>query len=455
MQTPIYDFVQNYIAGGTARMHMPGHKGTGPLGFERWDITEIAGADALYEADGIIAQSEQNAAQLFGSAATYYSTEGSSQCIRAMLHLAVLNGQNGGERPLILAARNAHKAFLYACALLDLEVSWLWPQPGPQAALWSCPVSAHQLETALSALPRTPAAVYITSPDYLGQTADIAALAAVCHRFGTLLLVDNAHGAYLHFLSSPCHPLDLGADLCCDSAHKTLPALTGGAYLHLAKSAAHLRPYAKQALMLFGSTSPSYLILESLDLVNRALSGPLPAALQALALDLAARKARLSAAGVSVMPGEALKLSIHTAAMGLTGLQAADALRRQGLEPEFADRDFLVCMVSPGNTSAELDRLEAALLSLPRTAPLPLPQRCFAPLPRAMSIRAACLAPSEEVPLGHALGRVCAAPAVSCPPAIALAVSGEVLTRQALALFEACGQQSVFVVKDCAAKNEF
>ena len=182
---------------------------------------------------------------------------------------------------------------------------------------------------------------------------------------------------------------------------------------------------------------------------------PLPAALQALALDLAARKARLSAAGVSVMPGEALKLSIHTAAMGLTGLQAADALRRQGLEPEFADRDFLVCMVSPGNTSAELDRLEAALLSLPRTAPLPLPQRCLAPLPRAMSIRAACLAPSEEVPLGHALGRVCAAPAVSCPPAIALAVSGEVLTRQALALFEACGQQSVCVVKDCAAKNEF
>ena len=90
-------------------MHMPGHKGTGPLGFERWDITEIAGADALYEADGIIAQSEQNAAQLFGSAATYYSTEGSSQCIRAMLHLAVLNGQNGGERPLILAARNVHK----------------------------------------------------------------------------------------------------------------------------------------------------------------------------------------------------------------------------------------------------------------------------------------------------------------------------------------------------------
>ena len=240
---------------------------------------------------------------------------------------------------------------------------------------------------------------------------------------------------------------------------------------HVGKTAAHgkieeilrrspdrvnrLCPYAKQALMLFGSTSPSYLILESLDLVNRALSGPLPAALQALALDLAARKARLSAAGVSVMPGEALKLSIHTAAMGLTGLQAADALRRQGLEPEFADRDFLVCMVSPGNTSAELDRLEAALLSLPRTAPLPLPQRCFAPLPRAMSIRAACLAPSEEVPLGHALGRVCAAPAVSCPPAIALAVSGEVLTRQALALFEACGQQSVFVVKDCATKNEF
>ncbi len=114
MTTPIVDFVRQYAQSGTARLHMPGHKGQSLLGCEPWDITEIRGADELYEAEGIIAQSEANATRLFGTAHTYYSTEGSSQCIRAMLCLALQGAPRTGKRPVLLAARNAHKALLYA-----------------------------------------------------------------------------------------------------------------------------------------------------------------------------------------------------------------------------------------------------------------------------------------------------------------------------------------------------
>ena len=227
MNTPIADFVRGYDGSGTARLHMPGHKGRPFLGCEHLDITEVKGADALYEADGIIAESEKNAGALFGSGRTLYSTEGSSQCIRAMLYLA-LTCRPAGAAPVIVATRNVHKAFVYAAALLDFEVVWLWPE-GDSQSLCGCPVSPEGLEKTLAELDQPPAAVYLTSPDYLGGMADIASLAQVCHRHDTVLAVDNAHGAYLHFLDPAVHPLDLGADICCDSAHKTLPVLTGGA----------------------------------------------------------------------------------------------------------------------------------------------------------------------------------------------------------------------------------
>ena len=110
MDTPILDFLKGYQIEGMSRLHMPGHKGAGPLGCEEWDITEVKGADSLYEAEGIIARSEANAARLFGSGPTLYSTEGSSQCIRAMLTLALQN-RPAGSGPVVLAGRNAHRSF--------------------------------------------------------------------------------------------------------------------------------------------------------------------------------------------------------------------------------------------------------------------------------------------------------------------------------------------------------
>jgi arginine/lysine/ornithine decarboxylase len=445
MTTPVADFVRAYIAANPVRLHMPGHKGTGPLGCEGLDITEIPGADALYEADGILAQSEANATALFGTRRTFYSTEGSSQCVRAMLALALWQRPaDAVGRPVIVAARNVHKSFLYAAALLDLDVVWLYPDGGSRS-ICACDVSPEALERMLADV--SPCAVYLTTPDYLGGQCDVAALAAVCHRHGTLLLVDNAHGAYLKFLSPSQHPMDLGADLCCDSAHKTLPVLTGGAYLHVSRCApAGCAENGKRALALFGSTSPSYLILQSLDLCNAQLAADWPERLRETVRRLEVLREQLREHGWVVSQTDPLKVTLDCAASGWDGRRLAAKLREHRIECEYADRDDLVLMATPDNPPEDLSRLLAALGTRGDTAPLPRPLLPCVRAEQAVTIREGMLRPHVLVPAEQALGRICAAPTVACPPAIPIAVTGERITADAVALFARYGIEQVEVL---------
>ena len=459
--TPIADFVRGYAASDTSRLHMPGHKGRGPLGCEGLDLTEIAGADELYEAEGIIARSEANTARLFGTAGTWYGTEGSSQCIRAMLFLALQAAPNGSQRPVLLAARNAHKALLYAAALLDIDVEWLWPPAGPDASLCACPVDPAALAAALERMEQAgqrPFAVYLTSPDYLGGVQDVAALAPLCHAHGVPLLVDNAHGAYLRFLPGGSrHPIDLGADLCCDSAHKTLPVLTGGAYLHAGHGMLRPDPAAvREAMCLFGSTSPSYLILQSLDLCAGALAGDWPARLADCVARLDGLKQDLSGLCPGlVRPSEPLKLVLDGAAVGRSGGALADLFRAHRVECEYADTRYLVLMFAPDNLPRDFDRVRAAAaraVSCPGTdsAPGDLSPAVWTALARqarpACSIRQAVFARQERIPARDAAGRVCALPTVACPPAIPIAVSGEEIGPAAVELFRYYGIETVSVI---------
>lgn len=417
---------------------MPGHKGKAFLGPEGLDITEVSGADSLYAADGIIRRSEENASRLFGCP-TFYSAEGSSQCIRAMLYLAMLQAKEEGRRPLIAAARNVHKAFLSAVALLGLEVAWLWPEEG---SYLSCGVSPRALEELLRS--EKPTAVYLTSPDYLGNMADIGPLSEICHRYGALLLVDNAHGAYLRFLEDSLHPMDLGADMCCDSAHKTLPVLTGGAYLHIAPAPGAGR--AKEALALFGSTSPSYLILQSLDMANVYLES-YPPRLRVFLEGLEALKAALRQAGFRLLGREPMKLTLAAKAFGYLGTELAELLRHGGIECEFADPDVLVLMVTPENTEEDLDRLRAALLAIPRKAPIETPPAMPGRGEQVLSVREAMLSPWERIPVAASEGRILASPSVGCPPAVPIAVCGQRIGKETIECFRYYGIESVAVVK--------
>ena len=446
MKTPIFDFVKAYADKDISRFHMPGHKGKQILGCESMDITEIDGADVLAHANGIIEESEKYASELFGTENSFYSTEGSSLAIKAMLGLVARTSVHSGVRPRILAARNAHKAFLYACALLDLEVEWLYPEM--LTHICNCHITPRQVENALKNSQSLPMAVYLTSPDYLGNIADIKGIADVCHGYGIPLLVDNAHGAYLRFLSPSRHPIDLGADLCCDSAHKTLPVLTGGAYLHISKKAdPRFCVMARDMLSVFASTSPSYLILSSLDLCNRYLADHYSERLQTCVRRIEQTKSIIRSLGFCIEPTEPLKMVIHGANAGYTGTELATQLREHKIEVEFSDEEYLVLMISPENQEHDFLRLEEAFSQLSiRTAISTKEAFTLQKHERVLSVREAIFSLHERIPIEKAEGRICASPTVSCPPAIPIAVSGERISYNTVKLLRRYGIKEIEVV---------
>lgn len=443
MNTPIADFVKKYIKSDFSRFHMPGHKGQKFLGMEQLDITEISGADVLNDASGIILESEKNASRLFKTGATVYATEGSTAAIYAMLALIK---KEDVDRQVILAVRNVHKAFVQGCALCDFDVNWLMPKEN--TSLLKCEITADLVEQGIVNSSKKPAAVYITSPDYLGNILDIPEISEVCKKYDIPLLVDNAHGAYLGFLKESLHPVHLGATVCCDSAHKTLPVLTGGAYLHIAKDApSGFAEKAKAKLALFTSTSPSYLILQSLDLCNKYLADGFEKKLEKCIAKVKGVKKYIEKKGFAVLETEPLKITIDAKKSGYTGCEIAEVLRKNRIEPELCDDDFVVLMATPQNKNKDFKRLKKVFYTLipeeqikAEPITLPVPQM-------KMSIREAVFSDFEEIAAEDAEGRICATPSVSCPPAVPIAVSGEVITKETIKLFKKYGIKNIKVVK--------
>ena len=442
MKTPIVSFLKSYQEKSPVRMHMPGHKGAGILGFEGMDLTEIYGADELFAAEGIIKESEQNASSLFGCP-TYYSTQGSTLCIQTMCTILCQDAKSKGKTPKILAGRNAHRSFIHAAALLDFEIEWLYGN----SDYLSCKIHAEDLEKAI--IESHPTAVYLTNPDYLGNLLDIKSLANVCKKHNVLLAIDNAHGAYLRFLEPSLHPIDLGADLCCDSAHKTLPVLTGGAYLHLSDSLNQVwKNDVKHFMEYFSSTSPSYLIMASLDATNEVLDTTFKKSLSECIQRVDVLKNALIQHGYTILSGEPMKITISTKEFGYTGNEIANFLMECDIYPEFYDSDYIVLMPSPYNTKDDLKRLETCLCKIERKSVV---FNSFSKLERAkkvMNVRQALFAPSKMIEVSKSLGQVCSSVTVSCPPAILPVIPGEVISESSVEVMKYYGIETVRVVKE-------
>ena len=442
MKTPIVSFLKSYQEKSPVRMHMPGHKGAGILGFEGMDLTEIYGADELFAAEGIIKESEQNVSSLFGCP-TYYSTQGSTLCIQTMCTILCQDAKSKGKKPKILAGRNAHRSFIHAAALLDFDIEWLYGN----SDYLSCKINAKDLEKKI--VENNPTAVYLTNPDYLGNLLDIKALASICKKYNVLLAIDNAHGAYLRFLKDSLHPIDLGADLCCDSAHKTLPVLTGGAYLHLSDSLNQVwKNDVKHFMEYFSSTSPSYLIMASLDAANDVLDTTFKKSLSECIQRVDGLKNALIQHGYTILSGEPMKITISTKEFGYTGNEIANLLMECDIYPEFYDSDYIVLMPSPYNTKDDFERLQKCLCGIERKSILVNKPPKLEQAKKAMNVRQALFAPSMTLDVSKSLGQVCSSVTVSCPPAILPVIPGEVISESSIEVMKYYGIETVRVVKE-------
>lgn len=445
-RAPLWQAVHHYAGAGTARFHTPGHSGRAGFalpsafaGVLPCDQTEVPGLDSLYEADGVIREAEELAARLFGAKATLFSAGGCTLCIQTMLSLAARPGDS------VAMDRRSHRTAVHACALLDLEPVWLIPEADGR-------ISPAGVAKLLKDRPDI-RAVYLTSPDYYGRLCDIPTISDICRRQGVPLLVDNAHGSHLAFLAPSLHPLHLGADMTADSSHKTLPVLTGGAMLHLGRT--EYIADAKSRMALFGSTSPSYPVMASLDLARAWLEEEGAAAFGRLEERAAHIKDVCRRVGVPTAEGrcDPVRLTLRTGAVGLSGGAAERYFREKGCQAEHADGSHIVFILTPFHTDAELARLAAAIQELPDRRPDSLSGTVrpdFSALPvaqRILSVRQALFSPSEYLPTSHAAGRVAAESACPCPPGVPVVIPGEKISQEGAQILLEAGILQVKVVK--------
>lgn len=424
---PITDFLTVYAASGTSRLHMPGHKGIAPDGYPDflsaafpYDLTEIAGADELYEPEGIIAQSEAITASLYHSGYSCYSAGGSTLSILSMVTAAVR--KCGRE---IIAVRNAHLAFVNACVHCDAEIHWLVPEYDRETGL-CLPVTAVEIERCMQAHPEAKI-VYLTSPDYYGVQADVGAIAKVVHARGGILLCDNAHGAHLIAFDG-VHPMAAGADLCCDSPHKTLPVLTGGSILHCGKEMAKrlTKSELKRLMTMYGSTSPSYLIMASLEQAVLWMQRDGIGSFQQLGRRMEQLSRQLRQMGIILLDRvtDCTKLTLDAYRCGYTSDELSYELRRFKMEPEFSGGGKVVLMFSPQTDAETFERLLRFGQSLKKRSPIGYPDFALSP-ERVMPLREAAFAPSVEVDTANAQGKVAAENRIACPPGIPVVTGGE------------------------------
>ena len=443
-ERPIISFLTEHADKHTVSFHMPGHKGSAiyrKFGYTEFlekmmdcDITEIIGADNLFQTEGILKAAQEEYAKLYGVKRAYMLVNGTSGGVIAAIMASV---PKGGK---LVMARNSHKAIYNALLLADIQPVYAYPEMIEEYGI-SGEITAEEITRCLDENPDA-SAVILPSPNYYGICSDIRKIAEIVHARGKILIVDQAHGAHLKFFSDcgfsdmPQSAEEQGADIAVNSIHKTLASFTQSAALTFNSDL--LDHYTlEDKLQMIQSTSPSYILMGSLDInadiIKNHKEEVFTAWHDALVYFYAEAE---NISGLAVIRDAKLdftKINLDMSAYGLSGAELEQMLMEKGIYAELTTGNILMCMTGIGNTKADMEKLLEALREIAASHLLVEGKKQMPPaVLEARFELCAVPAKKERIPLEMGAGRICASSIIPYPPGIPFICPGERITEEVI-----------------------
>lgn len=442
-KTPLLSAVEGYILQKNLRLHTPGHAGVGLLNFKAfsevlpYDITELDGLESLFESCGAIFESEVFAAKALQAKNVIYSASGSTPLIQSALSVARSLGRK------IIFIGPVHKSAVNACILLDIM-----------------PIFTNFNEVGSFLKQDDIGAVFVVNPTYYGEIFNVSELSKTCKELNIPLILDSAHGAHLQFISSVKQAFcrENPPAVVINSPHKTLPVLTGGAWAQVFDDRFSAKTF-KEHMSLFASTSPSYLVLLSLELcLSWLLSGGVDKLNTSASLSKKLADFLINM-GFSLISNDPLRLTVSAQKFGCSGVELQKYLKKHGIAAEMADFNYLVLLLHPSLNAQDFEQIGIAfkeifekiqpdknVKKLEKSAKISEIFEDFAPK-MEISPREAHLSNKETVLAENALNRIAAKLYGPTPPGVPLTVPGSKICKKTQKLLKNYGIFEVLVVK--------